>query len=93
MQHLPRQWPVQPTIDSIAAPLQGGQRIAFYREAGQALRGQELDEVLERWWYVAVAAAAPDRDAYRRTVAAHLAAQPDRRSLGEVESEIRSACE
>ncbi|MFJ1938498.1 MULTISPECIES: hypothetical protein [unclassified Kitasatospora] len=57
--------PPQPRVpripDGITAALQGGRRIEFYRELGQAPIDQ-AEQVLNRWWCEAEMDTDPDQD-------------------------------
>ncbi|MGW2545245.1 hypothetical protein ACWC5I_31305 [Kitasatospora sp. NPDC001574] len=60
--HHPQPQPrVQRTPDGIAAALQGGRRMEFYRELGQAPIDQ-AEQVLNRWWCEAEMDTDPDQD-------------------------------
>ncbi|WP_441247957.1 hypothetical protein [Kitasatospora sp. McL0602] len=49
------------TLDGIAAALQGGRRMEFYRELGQASIDQ-AEQVLNRWWCEAEMDTDPEQD-------------------------------
>ncbi|MFF4385111.1 hypothetical protein [Kitasatospora sp. NPDC001547] len=60
--HPPQPQPRVPrTPDGIAAALQGGRRMEFYRELGQAPIDQAV-AVLNRWWCEAEMDSDPDQD-------------------------------
>ncbi|MFJ9847231.1 hypothetical protein ACIRYZ_43770 [Kitasatospora sp. NPDC101155] len=59
--HPPQQPRVPRTLDGIAAALQGGRRMEFYRELGRANIDQ-AEQVLNRWWCEAELDTDPDQD-------------------------------
>ena len=59
--HPPRQPRVARTPDGIATALQGGRRMEFYRELGQAPI-DEVEQVLNRWWCEAEMDTDPEQD-------------------------------
>ena len=58
------------TIDGIAEALQGADRMAFYREVGQADVEEQLRDVIATWWGRAMLATDPERPTLARAVAA-----------------------
>lgn len=53
------------TVDGIAAALQGGRRMEFYRELGTAPLDQ-AEAILRRWWCEAMLDTAPEADQIRK---------------------------
>ena len=58
------------TIDGIAEALQGADRMAFYREVGQADVEEQLRDVIAAWWGRAMLTTDPAGPALARAVAA-----------------------
>jgi hypothetical protein len=58
----PRVVPIPRTIDAVASALGGEQRMAFYREVGQAEEGEELNAALHGWWMEAMFGTRPGRE-------------------------------
>jgi hypothetical protein len=56
---------VSRTVDGIAAALQGGRRMEFYRELGTAPLDQ-AEAILRRWWCEAMLDTDPEAEQIRR---------------------------
>jgi hypothetical protein len=56
---------VSRTLDGIAAALQGGRRMEFYRELGTAPLDQ-AEAILRRWWCEAMLDTDPEAEQIRR---------------------------
>ncbi|MEV6159277.1 hypothetical protein AB0L53_53985 [Nonomuraea sp. NPDC052129] len=63
--HVPGEPRVPRTVDGIAAALQGGRRMEFYRELGTAPLDQ-AEAVLRRWWCEAMLDTDPEADQIRK---------------------------
>lgn len=58
------------TIDGIAEALQGADRMAFYREVGQADVEEQLRDLIAAWWGRAMLTTDPEGPALARAITA-----------------------